>query len=191
MTTYIKDILMGLLLMIGSQAQAEGWFCTEESSTVIGSYIQTCGIGKGNDEADARSKAFDNAKIEFTKICGLSSNCKGHRMSVEPMRTTCSLKDGWYTCHRMLMFNIDVESKPELTNNVTSPTIKVGMTKDELIGSFGTPHNVHRAIGLGGNYLQVFYRGTMCESESCYAIITNGTVSSYQHFKPKYTEDMN
>ena len=108
--------MISLLVILLSQAQAEtpNWYCKEVASERQGNIIHSCGIGTGNDENEARSTAFDNAKIEFKKVCGLSADCKNHLVSVKPERTTCDKVETGFKCHRLLTFSIGPKSDEKI-----------------------------------------------------------------------------
>lgn len=87
------------------------WLCKEESSVRSANTIGSCGVGTGEDENAARASAFENAKAEFTRICDLSADCKGHELSVMPKRTTCQEapeKKGRerFKCYRLIEFTV-------------------------------------------------------------------------------------
>jgi len=97
---------IALFLYSATTMGATGWLCEEESSQRRGNTISACGIGVGRDENLARLMAFDNAKVEFSKVCGASDDCKGHRISVEPARTACDRDGKNYKCYRLIIFTI-------------------------------------------------------------------------------------
>ncbi len=37
-----------------------------------------CGVAESTDENEARTKAFENARAEFIRVCRSSDDCKGH-----------------------------------------------------------------------------------------------------------------
>lgn len=86
----------------------EDWLCVQESSQVQNGEVFACGVGEGKDENAARSSAFENARAEFLRVCNSSDDCKGHKVSVEPKRTTCerNSKES-YKCYRMVVFAIE------------------------------------------------------------------------------------
>lgn len=197
-------IIFCLLLKSGASHAKDSWLCTEASSQRFGQDIHSCGIGLGKDEAEARLKAFDSAKAEFNKVCDSSDDCKGHEITVDPKRTTCEQTGTGFKCYRMIVFSIRDSLKPqyEPTNKAelhdrslvhNAPILKKGMSKQDLFASFGTPQQVVHAHALGGNdYLQIFYRGRpFCDSGgSCYVIVEDNKVQSYEHFNPEFTDDM-
>lgn len=102
--------MLTLLSLVFSYAMAsENWFCTSEASRVDGNNIFACGVGEAPNEDQARSKAFESAKREFTQLCDASTSCKGRAVSVEPRRTTCEMVGRVMKCHRMLVFIVGKE----------------------------------------------------------------------------------
>ena len=103
------------LLWLPSQILAadSAWLCTEESSQRRDNTVLGCGVATGDDENEARSKAFDNARTEFKKICDASDDCRGHETSVTPKRTSCDeiagkmgQMESKYRCYRLVAFLI-------------------------------------------------------------------------------------
>jgi hypothetical protein len=113
------------------KAETPNWYCKEVASERSGNIIHSCGIGTGQDENEARSTAFDNAKTEFKKICNLSSDCKNHMISVNPERTTCDKIETGYKCHRLLTFSIgpigdkfEIEQDEKVSNTRSVSSLK-------------------------------------------------------------------
>lgn len=105
------NILLFLLMTSSTLASAKDeWLCTEESSQIQNGTLLACGVGLGKDENEARSKAFENARAEFIRVCDASDDCKEHKVTVEPKRTTCerSSKES-YKCYRLLAFTISAD----------------------------------------------------------------------------------
>lgn len=103
-------------LLLVDLATADEWLCKREASQMEGDAVKACGIGYGINEAEARRRAFYAAQLEFWRLCHISSNCKGHDVSVEPGRLECveralpatSLENyKKWTCHRLLTFTVD------------------------------------------------------------------------------------
>ncbi len=89
------------------------WFCTDDQAQRSGNTFSICGVGTASVEGEARTAALHNAIHEFQVMCDLSSDCKGHKVSVEPKRSTCQhtkLSDGYFahamTCYRLFVFSI-------------------------------------------------------------------------------------
>lgn len=98
-----------LLLFVSQFATAgETWFCTEDSSKRNDNVFSICGVGDSlNDEGAARKKALDNAIAEFETICEMSSDCRRHKMTVEPKRTSCGIdKMGLTKCYRLIEITV-------------------------------------------------------------------------------------
>lgn len=190
------------ILTIALPLRAEEWLCKEAASIRNGPLIQSCGIGTGKDENHARLAAFDNAKAEFERICLASDDCKNRTVSVEPERTSCTKEKSGYKCYRMLTFEISRSTKqggqkastkspdvpdafiPFRIEDVAHlPRLRKGMTKKELLEKFGAPFKVD-------NYY--WYRGEMCiySTSTCLVKVQNGAVTSWDDFKPIYTEDL-
>ena len=88
------------------------WFCKEGASRQLGEVLESCGIAKSKDEAEARKKALDGAFEEFDRICRESANCRDYEKTVEPMRTECIKgKDEQFTCYRALDFTVTHQKK--------------------------------------------------------------------------------
>jgi hypothetical protein len=219
----MKRGLLPLLLLLSLPSRGLAidvpWLCTEESSQRQGNTVLSCGVAVGDDENEARSKAFDNARNEFKKICDASSDCRGHETTVTPKRTTCDEITGKtaqietkYRCYRLLAFTIGkplapAASVPLLYDNPDNfrpfsyglisrlPKIRPGMTKSDVLASFGAPIEVQR-INLDR---QVFvYEGKMCSYQNdngyepgmCGLVFDNGLVGKIENFSFKYTDDL-
>lgn len=100
------NFLMLLFSAISFATASESWLCTEESSQTQGQQIFACGVGHGEDEDQARAKAFDSAKAEFRRLCDVSTACKGLAVKVEPKRTTCEEGSQGWKCYRLLVFEV-------------------------------------------------------------------------------------
>ncbi len=117
----LKIIFITLIFFSISSFAEESWFCTQESSRVLGDTVQSCGIGKATDENDARVRAFENAQFEFYRLCKASDFCGDRKVSVDPKRTTCDKgSDGIYKCTRLLEFNLSTEKKERKVASVSS-----------------------------------------------------------------------
>lgn len=201
-------------------AAESNWLCKEESSQRRDNSLYSCGVASGKDENEARLKAFDNAKAEFSKICSLSDDCRDHQVTVTPQRTACEeVTETRFRCYRLIVFSIGeaishkvgtstgvlptlrdtpdsfVAFKYEQTEHL--PKIRKGMPKKALLAAFGAPKKVVEddffySTFLGqGHYLQFDYSGSMCDYDSaCTVIIKNGAVLQYSNFKFNYTESL-
>jgi hypothetical protein len=216
-----RRLLPLLLLALPAHgfASETPWLCTEESSQRQGNTVLSCGVAVGDDENEARSKAFDNARNEFKKVCDASSDCRGHETTVLPKRTSCdeitgktALMDTKYRCYRLLAFTIGnpiapATGVPVLFDNPDNfqsfsyaqirrlSKVRAGMRKSEVLGLFGAPIDVQR-INLDR---QVFiYEGKMCsdrfdegyEAGTCGLVFDNGHVGNIENFSFKYTDDL-
>lgn len=116
----IKKFFYMAMFFMSSTAYAEDWLCKEEASQRYGESVYSCGVASSKDESVARTLALDNAKIEFDKVCQLSSDCKNHDISVEPKRTSCDLHNKFFKCYRLLHFKIGQLKKIVLENSQVS-----------------------------------------------------------------------
>jgi hypothetical protein len=174
------------------------WFCTQESSQRVGDEIHTCGVATGIDLNTARTKAFDNAKEEFSKICESSSDCAGRTITLTPMRTECySLAPEVYRCHRMLAFIVsDAQNVVKGCKGDECPypkdspkKIKIGMSKDELLRLYGNPTEVYHILTFEDRKLQYMYSGEYCVMYNCYIVIHDDRVEEVVNFKYQYYEE--
>jgi len=188
-----------LIFILGTMAAAsDQWLCTEAASQRYGNVISSCGIGVGNDENSARLAAFDNAKIEFQRICENSDDCRDHQINIEPKRTACQDKGGHYKCYRMVEFSIKDEkpitpiaalkaSLPQTTkaSEQKIAKIKPGMMKAEILSNLGPPENVDQEVrmphasfwGVKGVIFQ--YSGSLCSSSSYTVPMCNLSCNSH------------
>lgn len=167
-----------LLLLSANSFAAEDWFCSEESSEKRGNSIYACGIGEGPSESDARSSALDNAKLEFSKLCTISDDCRGHRVIARPARTTC---EPGYRCYRMVVFTIQSVSA-DATGGEAG--LSIGMTQQAVLTNFGMP----KVIGHPPDGTLTFqYYGEMCQRPGCVVYLRDGLVSKYYDFNVLHT----
>ena len=109
-------LIASLIVSLNSNAASEekqDWFCTDDQAMKTGNTYVICGVGTYSTEGDARRISLENAVNEFKTICELSSDCKGHKISVEPKRSSCfkstsSDKSRFenISCHRMFLFTV-------------------------------------------------------------------------------------
>jgi hypothetical protein len=110
------------LFVVGAPALAGDWFCTSQSSKLVGggTAVMACGIGIAAEEGAARALAFDLARAEFNRICTASSYCRSGVVAVEPKRTQCGpMSDGRVKCYRAVEFI--VRSGERVTVPVPAP----------------------------------------------------------------------
>jgi hypothetical protein len=91
----------------------DDWRCTEQGITREGSVFVSCGMGEGTNESIARENALYSATTDFKSLCSMDSNCKNHKVSVEPGRMTCERESndtiygaGSFKCYRIIRFTI-------------------------------------------------------------------------------------
>lgn len=94
------------VILLSPLSAHAGWFCSEESSEKNGNVINACGVGVGSDENEARTQAFENAKLEYKQLCEGSDDCRYHFVNIKPKRTECSSTSQGFKCYRMLAFEI-------------------------------------------------------------------------------------
>jgi len=123
----VQLAVFAILILAGTSALAEDWLCTEASSQRSGNVVRSCGIGLGNDENAARRDAFDNAKTEFSALCGASADCDGHAVNVYPERTNCTPQGGGgFKCYRLLVFTITEQlAEREAIAEMPQPIVNV------------------------------------------------------------------
>jgi hypothetical protein len=102
----MKTLIL-LIMIISSNARADQWFCTDESSEKTGNIVKVCGLGEDREEGPARIKAFQNAWAEFYNLCKSSTNCVNHEFNSKPLRTECRETERGYKCYRMIEFDIE------------------------------------------------------------------------------------
>lgn len=194
------------------------WLCSEEASQRRGNTILSCGVASGADENEARSKAFDNAKAEFGRVCHNSSDCRGHLVRLNPTRTVCRYGAAMdFKCYRLVAFEIgDIDPNPmpqaepqvlvaateqpkvdsPQRNAGGNPKVKVGMTKQQVLASLGTPDSVAEGSGYFDDnddnlkHEVVFvYSGTYCAYDRvCLVTLKNSLVERSSDFKLIYTD---
>lgn len=201
----LKLLLLVSACLSGQSAAAKDeWLCTEESSQLRNGAVLSCGVAEGANENEARSKAFEFAKAEFTRVCQASSNCAGHKYTVEPKRTTCKPEKVGYKCYRLLEFtfseekeslekaksNPAVTAQESLTNFANAgirPKLKKGMKKSQVIAAFGIPEKVDDTTFIYGSPT---FCGKSFGSPICMIWFENGKVTSWTQFLPGYTSDL-
>jgi hypothetical protein len=175
MTHYFMRFAVLVVFVLARTGYSAAWLCEEEASQRRGTSIYSCGIGTGGDEATARSKAFDAATLEFSKICDKSDDCKGRKVSLDPQRTDCRPgKNKNYKCYRLIVYRIlDAGAGGrELASEAAaeSKPIKKGFTKKQLYSIIGEPAFIVDEVWMphvgfsGVSGKKFLYRGTMCKS---------------------------
>lgn len=106
---HVAEFLMGSIIVLESSialgAEKDSWLCTEEASQRRGATIESCGVGVGQNEQEAREDAFTGAEHEFNRICKSSADCDSNKVIITPKRTSCEQKpDGLFICHRLLEY---------------------------------------------------------------------------------------
>ena len=105
-----KIIILYIIFRIIHANAEEQWFCKDDSASRNGNTLSICGVGTAPTEGDARERAFDYSIREFRATCAMSSDCKDHKVIVDPKRSTCIQKivnyNTVYICHRLFNFTI-------------------------------------------------------------------------------------
>lgn len=80
-----------ILFFLSQTAGADEWFCKSQHAKRDGNVFSVCGvsIGWAAVPEDARWHAYNDAQMNFESICNLSSDCKDHKITVNPKRTDC------------------------------------------------------------------------------------------------------
>lgn len=99
------------LMFCKSALAKDNWFCEREAGVKIGNTYQICGVSeRENDEGMARGDALKKALQDFYQICGLSADCAGHPLSVEPGRTSCEEEKfgvyHYWKCYRLVKITV-------------------------------------------------------------------------------------
>lgn len=177
--------VMILFMIISTKAFGVNWYCTDVASERMGNIIRACGVGEGGDENEARTKAFENAKNEFSNICSNSDDCKNHRITISPQRTACETRGKSHKCYRLIEFTIldrvnvlkpnpglEVYRSGKMPKGIDKsevikpfyyedieqfPKIRNGYTKKQLLEMFGTPYDVRKEYGRGSGAIRVLY----------------------------------
>lgn len=205
----MKTLFLYLFFLTHSAFAKEDWLCTQEASQIQNGSLLACGIGEGNDENTARTRAFENAKAEFFRVCKASDTCNRREVSVEPKRTSCEAMKGNFKCYRLIVFTLGSEKEkqtapatetrdipdsfqPFVYESISSlPKLSKGMSKKDLLAAFGAPQSISDLFsGTSKRRLQMFYRGKMCVYERCYVVVEGDKVESWNDFKPVYTDDL-
>lgn len=85
----------------------EHWTCTDDSTQRQDNIWYSCGINQSDTEAVAMRHALQEALIEFDTLCKLSSDCHGHKRTMEPKRSSCvQLSNGVWKCWRMVQITV-------------------------------------------------------------------------------------
>ncbi len=121
-------LCFGVILVITSTGalaleNSPEWYCKNVASEKMGNIINSCGIGFGADESEARDLAFDHAKKEFDKICSISDDCQGHAVNANPKRTTCEEVGKKIKCYRLIEFKIGERSSRTHVSSIASSAV--------------------------------------------------------------------
>lgn len=183
-----------LSLFVNTSQASENWFCKEASSVRRDDSIEACGTAQSDDHNKAKALAFDNAKSEFNRVCGASSDCAGHEVSVNPKRTSCDQKDGVFTCYRLLEFVISpgkdskVITPYDTETSSALPKLTKGMSKKDVLAAFGEPTSVHVD---GDTMLLIYNNEDFCEGIlGCGIELEHAKVVAYFSIKQQYTNDL-
>ena len=118
------DSILLLFLFLNpasSPASEHNWYCKEVASERKGDVINACGIGKAKEENEARTIAFENARKEFFRVCGMSESCSGHEVNITPERTTCEADGKSIKCYRLIVFKIGPKKVPTQAVDESAP----------------------------------------------------------------------
>lgn len=168
---------MKYLVVILFSFNAHAWFCEESSSERKGGSIYACGIGEDRLEAEARSKALDDSKREFSKLFSGSAE-------LIPMRVSCDKTSHGFKCFRMIEFHLNAESKGEIKQDVSMAKVSDGMSQSEVISLFGEPTRAKQSYD---ELMLIYQDKSFCEAQICIAFIQGGKVSGHRGFKYKNT----
>lgn len=95
------------VLLSARPAAGGDWLCREAGSVRSGDVIESCGVGEGDTEADARQAALLHAYRELETVCAISARCRPYELEVAPLRTECvTWDDGRRVCYRALRARI-------------------------------------------------------------------------------------
>lgn len=168
--------MLALILSLFSVAQAsENWLCVTQASKVQGTTVLACGVGSGKDEDQARTNAFNSAKLEFERICSASNDCEPKNYAVEPKRTTCDQDGSEWKCYRLLAYAFQSVRPSKDGKPSRNPKIKKGMTKQELMAQFGKPIKV-----LIASWTAFVYEDkSLCSSSSCNVYLEKDVVVAW------------
>ena len=79
--------------------------------------------------------------------------------------------------------NVAKNSNDEMKNHISRGAIVIGMNKDEVLTSWGSPGlwgDVNKSIGSWGVHEQWVYRSSPSYPASAYLYFENGILTSYQ-----------
>lgn len=189
-----KIFVVILVCTVSLSAFGDDWFCTEESSSRSGHVFSTCGVGEATTESLARQAATDNARLEFDTLCNQDVICKAHDVSVNPKRQSCSqLRDGSFKCNRLIEYTISDEQRkvasPGAAQNIAPQSAKIrkGMSKAELLATFGKPDLY---IDAGNGYLIFNYTSKEFCTSRCTIGLDHDRVYKFDGFEIGYTDVM-
>lgn len=107
-----------ITLLTSSVFASEEWFCTSQSSQMIGTTFYACGVGQGYQEKVARDESTENAISQFKAVCEISGKCRQHIFAVEPRRTSCEVGEPitdslmyhnlrQWKCYKLVLFHME------------------------------------------------------------------------------------
>lgn len=148
----ITPIFLALLIASNlGHGNETKWACSEVSVTKVNELYLACGIGSASSESDARELARTNALKEFDAICNRSSDCKNHKINVNPKRNQCDLVDGSMVCRRA--FEITVLD--ELIEDPNALPTQVFFVAGYAIDSWTSPEQSNITTNVSGYNLSL------------------------------------
>jgi hypothetical protein len=129
-------ILLILILLIPNVSYSS-WYCDQVASEWVeeGKILSSCGYGTGPDENIAKTVAFENAKVEFKKVCSKGTFCANKVVNIDPQRSDCKKTDDGVECRRLFYFHIsqvqrdnsddeeDNKNRPPLIQNYNTTNV--------------------------------------------------------------------
>ena len=151
------NLLLNVLLLIFSFPSFSSWYCDNVASAWVeeGKILSICGYGTGPDENISKVVAFENAKIEFKKVCGKETACANRIVNIDPQRTDCKKTEDGVECRRLFYFHITNEYRevkdPEPTKPI--PTIKNYNTTN--VNNISHQHDYHNTYNINQHPVKV------------------------------------
>jgi hypothetical protein len=177
----MKTTLILLSFLTISPALASGWYCQEVASSWLeqGVTLQSCGIGYGSDENEARLDAFNNAKKEFENVCNKDTNCANNVVNIDPQRTSCDRKDDKVICHRLVNYHITKIKRQE--SSAPNPELKVIEIKTVVTETPTIINNTNHIVVHEhyNTYKNATFKGDEFKAYKTYVRTVNG-VSIYE-----------
>ena len=142
----IYSIVILLILNIHSTSFA-GWFCKDVASERTGERLNTCGVGEGTSENEARADALEAAYKELDKICSKSADCNNFEITLRPLRNDCAKTPQGYKCYRGIEATISTQKRdisvPRIFSDSNERLIPV---KNKIVQEGDISGGVKRAI---------------------------------------------